>query len=307
MRITLFMLALPLSIAALNQHEGRGTHKIRRSQSSSSKAVSSTSHLASAFASTSKSSSHASSSSSSSPSTSTSTLTKSSSVRSSSTATPTSSSATRVVAAAAYDYYHGGKFTGVRFRGLSTANNAALFYTDSNCIADYNTYVKAFAGRKNTYNGLLYSNDPTIAVWETGNELGGYIGAEGYPPVNWTTSATSQILASAPHQLIMDGTNGIYNYTTKATAPGLGVQAAQLMSDHGYPRNIALLKAEVPLTNQHNKGFLIGEYDWTDNFGGDTLANYISYIESTGTYLGERTNRAVPSALVGVKCPQPVF
>lgn len=31
------------------------------------------------------------------------------------------------------------------------------------------------------------------------------------------------------------------------------------MSDHGYPRNAALLAAEIPLVTKANKNFLIGE------------------------------------------------
>lgn len=36
------------------------------------------------------------------------------------------------------DYsYHGGKYTFLRWRGLSTANHGALFYTDPTVIADF--------------------------------------------------------------------------------------------------------------------------------------------------------------------------
>ncbi|KAL8279268.1 hypothetical protein RQP46_008305 [Phenoliferia psychrophenolica] len=176
-------------------------------------------------------------------------------------------------------------YTNVRWRGLSTDNHAALFYTNSQTVADYATYVSNFMSRVNTYNRLKYANDPTILAWETGNELGGYIGAEGYPPLAWTNAAAAQIRAIDTNHLIIDGTNGIYNYSSKATAPGLNAGSVNLMSDHGYPRNIALLKAEVPLLG--TKGFLIGEYDWTNSFGGDSLANYLSYLESTGTYMGD--------------------
>lgn len=71
-----------------------------------------------------------------------------------------------------------------------------------------------------------------------------------------------------------------------------------------YPRNIALLQAEIPLATSKQKGFIIGtslflpyplpstdsilpgEMDWTNSFGGDNLGSYLSYIESTGSYLG---------------------
>lgn len=56
---------------------------------------------------------------------------------------------------------------------MSTDNHAALFYTNRACLVDYRNYVNAFTQRVNSYNGLKYSDDPTILAWETGNELGG--------------------------------------------------------------------------------------------------------------------------------------
>ncbi|KAM0751781.1 glycoside hydrolase [Meredithblackwellia eburnea MCA 4105] len=180
-----------------------------------------------------------------------------------------------------------GRYTNLRWRNVDQGNWGYQYYLNRGIIVDYRNYVNQLTTRVNSYNGLKYSEDPTIMAWETGNELGGYIGHDGYPPFNWTTMATAQIRAMAKNQLIIDGTNGVYNYSTKAKAPGLGSLLAQIMSDHGYPRNIALLKAEVPLVAQHNKGFLLGEYDWTNSFGGDSLSSYLTYIESLGSYMGD--------------------
>lgn len=49
-----------------------------------------------------------------------------------------------------------------------------------------------------------------------------------------------------------------YSYTTKATAGGLTVGNVDLMTDHGYPRNLGLLNAQIPLAKNANKGFFIG-------------------------------------------------
>lgn len=111
--------------------------------------------------------------------------------------------------------------------------------------------------RVNAYNGIAYGNDPTVLAWETGNELGAYIGKEGYPPAAWTTTIAATI-KSYSRSLIIDGSGGFYNYSTKQVAPGLNVANIDMMSDHGYPRNIALLQAQVPLARNANKAFFIG-------------------------------------------------
>lgn len=61
----------------------------------------------------------------------------------------------------------------------------------------------------------------------------------------------------------------------KETAAGLNIDNIDLMSDHGYPRNIALLQAETGLVRGANKGFVVGEWDWTNDHGGDSLADYL--------------------------------
>lgn len=71
-------------------------------------------------------------------------------------------------------------------------------------------YVAAVLNRYNPYTGKQYKNDPTIVMWETGNELGAYIGREGYPPTEWTANIVDYIKSIAPNQLVLDGTDGFY-------------------------------------------------------------------------------------------------
>ncbi|KAM0754027.1 glycoside hydrolase [Meredithblackwellia eburnea MCA 4105] len=184
-----------------------------------------------------------------------------------------------------YDFYYGSKYTFLRWNSVSTGNWGNAFYTNAAVIYDFQSYIKALLSRVNKYNNIAYRNDPTILGWETGNELGAYIGKEGYPPADWTAKIAQQLKTLAPKQLVIDGTDGIYNYSTKATAPGLTVANVDIVSDHAYPRNIALLNSEIPLATQANKGFLIGEFDWTNSFGGDTLDAFLAKIEST-SYMG---------------------
>ncbi|KAK4703532.1 hypothetical protein P7C70_g2685, partial [Phenoliferia sp. Uapishka_3] len=243
MRLALFLLALPLSIAAGNQHEGLGPHNYRRSQFSSSQAASSSSVLSSTFPSSSASKSSSSAVAHSTfTSSSNSIPPKSASVSSSATPTPTAFAATPVVAAASSSSC-ASSYTGARMiTGTGTLPKPTSFVTKA---ANNNQLM--LDGKKFTIVGP--SGD--LGSWERGKDMAadaitcvrylldlsrrGYIGAEGYPPATWTNEATSQIQTMDKNHLIMDGTNGIYNYTTKETAPGLGIQATQVMSDHGSP------------------------------------------------------------------------
>jgi len=167
---------------------------------------------------------------------------------------------------------------------VSTVPYGSLFYSNADVISAYETYITTLLTHVNPYNGLAWGEDPTILAWETGNELGAYIGKEGYPPAGWT-SAIAAVINKHSSSLVIDGSDGFYNYSTKATAPGLNVDAVDIMTDHGYPRNIGLLDAQIPLASTANKNFLIGEWDWT-NTCGVTVADYIAAIE-TQPYLGD--------------------
>lgn len=91
----------------------------------------------------------------------------------------------------------------------------------------------------------------------------------------------------APNVLTIDGADGFYNYTTKAVSPGLQVGSVDIVSDHGYPRSIPLLNSQIPIAANSGKSFIIGEFDWTNSFGGDTLASYLSTIENTASIAGD--------------------
>ncbi|GAA6037508.1 hypothetical protein JCM8097_008224 [Rhodosporidiobolus ruineniae] len=179
-----------------------------------------------------------------------------------------------------YQFYHGGKYNFLDFVGASTANGGAAFYTNQNAIAAYKTYLTKFLTRTNSYTGVKYVNDPTIIAWETGNELGGYINAEMYPPASWTKTIIDTIRTYDKNHLIIDGSNGFWNYSTNAVAPGLDVAGVDIMSDHGYPRNTGILEREIELADDANKAFFVGEYDWRPNGGGVPLTDYLSFLEN---------------------------
>ncbi|GAA6037454.1 hypothetical protein JCM8097_008195 [Rhodosporidiobolus ruineniae] len=181
-----------------------------------------------------------------------------------------------------YNYYHGGKQSFVDFFGLSTANHAAKFYESKVVIAAFGEYITKFLSRVNTYTGVSYANDPSILAWETGNELGGYIQAEMWPPASWTNYVINYIRSVDKRHLIIDGTNGFWNYSTNATPDGLRLPGIDIVSDHGYPRNGGILSKEIALAKAANKAFIVGEYDWRANGGGTALGDYLSMIEGAG-------------------------
>lgn len=62
---------------------------------------------------------------------------------------------------------YGGKAQYVQWIGQNTDD---LFYTDKNAKGLFKNYVNKIVSRKNTFNGVLYANDPTIFAWEIMNE-----------------------------------------------------------------------------------------------------------------------------------------
>ncbi|GAA5973883.1 hypothetical protein JCM11641_001199 [Rhodosporidiobolus odoratus] len=184
-------------------------------------------------------------------------------------------------------YYHGGVNDFINFRHASTANNGYQFYQNRAVINAYTEYITSFINHVNTYTGIRYGDDPTILAWETGNELGGYINAYAWPPAAWTTQVIRVIRMYDTNHLIIDGSNGFWNYTNNASPAGLTNRAVSIMSDHGYPRNTGILNHEVGLAAQNLKGFLIGEYDWTSTQSTVTLDAYISALEAQSNYIGD--------------------
>ncbi|BGP35567.1 hypothetical protein JCM10296v2_007408 [Rhodotorula toruloides] len=197
-----------------------------------------------------------------------------------------------------YAYYHGGKYDFLNWRKASLANNGADFYTNRAVMSAYNTYITNFITHVNSYTGVAYYNDPTIIAWETGNELGGYINAEVWPPYSWTKFIVQTIRKYDTKHLIIDGTNGFWNYTTGATSAGLTLSGVDIVTDHSYPRNTGIINKEFSLAKPALKNFLIGEFDWTTTYSSTDLATYLNLIESWKPLVGEY----VPASLIDILC-----
>lgn len=52
----------------------------------------------------------------------------------------------------------------------STATGKNDFYTDWECRQIYKRHIEHYVNRRNTYNGRLYKEDPTIFYWNLINE-----------------------------------------------------------------------------------------------------------------------------------------
>ncbi|GAA5901264.1 uncharacterized protein JCM6883_000157 [Sporobolomyces salmoneus] len=182
-----------------------------------------------------------------------------------------------------WKYYHGSKYDFIKFRFANTSYPGDAFYGNRAVVGAFGSYIQKVVSRVNPYTGLSYAQDPTILAWETGNELGGYINAEPWPTTYFTTQVIQYIRKFDKNHLILDGTNGFYNYTNKATPPSLTNRGIGMVSDHAYPRNVALFNAQVPLAANSLKNFLVGEWDWTNSFGGSSVDDFIAALEATPT------------------------
>ncbi|KAG0649670.1 hypothetical protein D0Z07_3947 [Hyphodiscus hymeniophilus] len=186
-----------------------------------------------------------------------------------------------------YNYYHGGKFSFLRFAGFNiTGSESPLppetmeFYTNTSIINDFKSYIQHLLTHVNPYTGLTYAQDPTIIGYETGNELSGLEFGDKDVPVEWTREICQFIKKLGPHKLCIDGTYGV-NTTHFA------VSEVDIFSDHFYPLNTTLLNSDIAEVESANRVYLAGEIDWTGLNGGKTLQGS-SLADFYGTILSRQ-------------------
>ena len=71
------------------------------------------------------------------------------------------------------------------------------FWSDEQLFQDYRQTIEFVVTRKNSFNGVIYRDDPTIFAWETGNEL--------EAPWDWTERAAAAIRELDAAHPIADG------------------------------------------------------------------------------------------------------
>lgn len=168
-----------------------------------------------------------------------------------------------------YRYAAGGKHNFTDWRGISDENQ---FYYDTQVISDFETYIRTLLNRVNTYTGVAYKNDATIMAWETGNELD--------PPSSWTETISTYIKSIDSNHLVMDGRKGVDPHAASLTN-------IDIVTNHYYPMSTSEVKIDADAAKSASKAFVVGEFNWNDSNGGDTLSSFLSTVESDSAIAGD--------------------
>ncbi|GAA5893365.1 uncharacterized protein JCM6883_007643 [Sporobolomyces salmoneus] len=158
-----------------------------------------------------------------------------------------------------YDYYHGGIPTFLRWRNLSSTNFDPFYDLSGVVYQDFRAYINNLLTHTSPYTNLTLATDPTVLALETGNELGGWTGKHYPPPVDWTTSISQYLKELAPETLVISGSYGVRK-------DELGIESIDIHSDHFYPTYRSRLSSSASTAHSANKPFLVGEYDWTNQY-----------------------------------------
>ena len=193
-----------------------------------------------------------------------------------------------------WDYYHGGKHNFTEWRGLSQPGQARTnatdaFHHDPQVISDFKAYIAHLLNHTNQYTGIALKNDPTIMSWETGNELFTYGGSAGGTAAwseSWTQDIASYIKSLSPKSLAADGRVG-NSEGSHILDQSLDNSAIDMMSDHHYPMKISDIKYDAKRVTQAGKIFFVGEYDWINKTGGDSLTSFLNEIENNSDITGD--------------------
>lgn len=193
----------------------------------------------------------------------------------------------RLVAVLLDNYYfdRGGKRDFTDWRGITGPHLTAAqndveenkFYTDPQVIQDFKNYITHVLNHVNPYTGLAYKDDPTIMMWETGNELG-VTGGVQWTFDSWTEEIAQHIKSIAPNHLVADGRSTAGGGNSDFTTSQLSLASVDAYSKHQYTSqfdevnlNTAFLIRNAQKTVQAGKAFFLGEYDWT-------AANFDAYL-----------------------------
>ncbi|KZO90277.1 glycoside hydrolase family 5 protein [Calocera viscosa TUFC12733] len=183
-----------------------------------------------------------------------------------------------------YNWYHGGKYQFIGWAGIPWSGTGAAitppdvgayFYNTSSIVDSFKAYITHHLSHVNQYTGIAYKDDPTILGWETGNELCAVLYNDGPAPPAWTSEIAGLIKSLAPNHLVVDGTYGFYPESGQ-----LQVEVVDIFSDHFYPPSIARFQAGLALTQSANRVYLAGEWDWTGQYGGDSIQSFTAALEA---------------------------
>jgi mannan endo-1,4-beta-mannosidase len=121
-----------------------------------------------------------------------------------------------------YNYYVGGKFTYLRWRGIAADQVGSQFFTDPAVRSDFEQHITTVLNHVNPYTGVAYKDEPTIFAWETGNELSVY--PDTWSHSEWTDSIPTYIKKRiGARQLVASGQYGIYAMNSKVDTASLAL------------------------------------------------------------------------------------
>ncbi len=94
------------------------------------------------------------------------------------------------------------------------------FYEQPACRALYRNYVSYVLNRRNTYNGRLYKEDPTVFAWELANEphIADHLEPTGQVIRAWVAEMAAHVKAEDPNHLVGTGEEG-YDVATAGYSP----------------------------------------------------------------------------------------
>jgi mannan endo-1,4-beta-mannosidase len=150
-------------------------------------------------------------------------------------------------------HYAGGKSDFTSWNGIKDENQ---FYYNSQVVGAFQRYISARLQHVNPYTGRKAIDEPSIAIWETGNELSG--------PANWTDSISKFIKNIDENHLVMDGTYGI-------ELDHLNLTDVDVYTDHFYPPSRSRLLKGLTMVHAANKVYSLGEFGWTANPNGGEM------------------------------------
>lgn len=191
-----------------------------------------------------------------------------------------------------WNFYHGGARAFLAFRGYPSSSGDSLspFWSDTNIRSDYKAYITALLNHVNPYTGLRWGDDPTIAIWETGNEI--------YDaPTTWTSDIAAHIRSLAPLALIADGTaaSGMHVSASAITDTNIDVMGGHFYDTNRMDSSWMATDAAASATN--GKVYIIGEFAWNDaSNNGSTMpggqpppyrATWLSNIRSNSAVSGD--------------------
>ncbi len=132
------------------------------------------------------------------------------------------------------------------FRGKSEKE----FWSDPQLIADFKQTIAYVLGRRNTFTGKLYRDDPAIFGWETGNEIDA--------TAEWTREIAAYIRQLDPNHLIIDGRS------LHGIAPWqLDEPNTDVLSTHHYPHGKTDFAPPIKAARAATKGkkpYFVGEF-----------------------------------------------